>query len=168
MNEIVKDPARCQGIVRSTGKQCGKYPVAGTSVCIKHGANTPRTRASAAAVVAEQREHLARVVVPKAVKALEKIVADPKASDSDRIRAANSILDRTGLVTGNNLTVTHETQLPPDEMILAAAAGVRERLAAFGILPELPDPNVVDAELVEEDSSEVEQAEVVPFRPPYI
>lgn len=56
-----RDPAKCAGHAKSTGKPCDKYPVDGSTVCQKHGA----ARGTPARKAAEQRvaEQAARAAV---------------------------------------------------------------------------------------------------------
>lgn len=70
------------------GQPCGRYAVAGTTVCRFHGGNAPQVRRKAAL-------RLAALVEPAiGVLAREMVQAD---KSSDKQRAANSILDRAGI-----------------------------------------------------------------------
>lgn len=49
------DPPRCTATAKSTGERCSRRPHPGASVCVKHGAGSPKVKAAAAARVAEQQ-----------------------------------------------------------------------------------------------------------------
>lgn len=49
------DPRRCTGHAKRSGRQCQSYPLAGGTVCRKHGGSAPQVRAANARNVAAAR-----------------------------------------------------------------------------------------------------------------
>lgn len=87
-----RDPAtgkpRCTADSRTSGTRCKQVPVAGTTVCVYHGGKAPQVQRKA-------RLRLLALVEPAvATLAREMTRADNKASD--RLRAAENVLDRSG------------------------------------------------------------------------
>jgi hypothetical protein len=117
-------------------KPCGLYPIKGSTVCHKHGASTPQVKRKAKEVLLELRE--------PALAALAKVLRDPKADDSTKVRAALGILDRTGL--GPGMKVEAEVTLQPWQQVLGRVAGN------------------VGVELPEHVADQVEAMEVVELR----
>jgi hypothetical protein len=86
---------RCSGHTRhgpNAGKPCGANPPRGSRLCIKHGGNRPEIRKAA-------KQRLLELVDP-ALAALHKVLTNPEAEDSTKVRAAVAILDRTGFKPG--------------------------------------------------------------------
>lgn len=79
--DVLHDPARCQAHAKATGKQCGRAPKPGATVCSKHGASAPQVANAAARNVA----------MDKAVRQLKlggKVVVDPAEAMLDQVREA--------------------------------------------------------------------------------
>ena len=70
------------------GNQCGNYAIPGGMVCRMHGGAIPKVRDKA-------RLRLAALIEP-AIQRLATEMDSEKTPPADRIRAANSILDRAG------------------------------------------------------------------------
>jgi hypothetical protein len=70
------------------GTQCGRYAIPGGMVCNLHGGRAPQVRDKA-------RLRLAALIEP-AIQRLATEMDSEKTPPADRIRAANSILDRAG------------------------------------------------------------------------
>lgn len=79
---------RCTATSRRTGKRCGQWAIPGGKVCRWHGGAAPQVQRTA-------RLRLAELVDP-AIIVLGRAMTDPEARMRDRIRAADSVLDRTG------------------------------------------------------------------------
>lgn len=79
---------RCQARSKRSGEQCGRAASPGQRVCVSHGAGSPQAKLAA-------RERLAALVDP-ALEALREVLDDPDAKPADKLRAAESVLDRTG------------------------------------------------------------------------
>ena len=80
---------RCQAMSKQTGAQCGNKAIPGGTVCRFHGGGARQVRNRA-------RLNLLELVDP-AIATLAREMATAEAS-TDRQRAANSILDRAGVV----------------------------------------------------------------------
>lgn len=91
----VNDPPRvdeqgrllCHATTRD-GEPCKSPCVTGMKVCRMHGGSSPQAKRKA-------RLRLAELVDP-AIATLARIMVDQTAKESDRIRAADSVLDRAG------------------------------------------------------------------------
>jgi hypothetical protein len=70
------------------GNQCGRYAIPGGMVCNLHGGKAPQVRDKA-------RMRLIAMIEP-ALQVLSDVMASEKAADADKLRAANSVLDRAG------------------------------------------------------------------------
>lgn len=79
------DPLRCRAHARS-GKQCGKRPIMGGTVCRMHGGGAPQVKRKAA-------ERLAKLDM-KAVRTLDQLLDNT--NGFIRFKAAKDILDRLG------------------------------------------------------------------------
>ena len=80
---------RCQAMSKQTGQQCGNKAIPGGTVCRFHGGGARQVRNRA-------RLNLLELVDP-AIATLAREMATAEGS-TDRQRAANSILDRAGVV----------------------------------------------------------------------
>lgn len=88
---------RCTAHNRA-GYRCQRYPVQGAKVCSKHGGNAPQVRRKAAL-------RLAALVDP-AIVTIARIMTDQTAKPGDRLRAANSVLDRAGIVRQTDMDLS--------------------------------------------------------------
>jgi hypothetical protein len=109
-------------------------------------------------------------LLPLAVQRLYEIVNDKKLPAADRLRAATSILDRTGLGPGSTVQIDQTVHvLPPAEIFIEAITGARDRLTKAGIVryadAEFVQPGEVDPE---PDATELDgpDAEVLAFPVP--
>lgn len=116
------DARRCTAHSSRTGLPCRKYPIAGATVCRAHGAGAPQVIR-----VAKQR---LLALQPPAVDALaEALEADTQQLNrrgeviglgpdhAVRIRAATSVLDRTGMGPSSSTDVTVSASLHLMELI---------------------------------------------------
>lgn len=91
-------------------------------------------------------DNLARAHTELAIETLAEIMADPWAKDADRIKAADSILDR-----GHGKPLAATIALPPSKQMLQAIAGMSDE-ELMGVirqpLPRLAAP-ALDAEYTE-------------------
>ena len=93
----LNDSRRCTAKAHRTGERCKAPAIKGGTVCRVHGGATP-------AVKEKARERLLALLDP-ALAALNKVLTDPKADDSTKVRAALGILDRTGHGPGAKLEI---------------------------------------------------------------
>jgi hypothetical protein len=89
LNKQVAKVARpkCRATNRA-GNPCGRYPIPGGMVCAMHGGKSPAVRDKA-------RLRLISMIDP-ALQVLSDIMSDKDAAHADKLRAANSVLDRAG------------------------------------------------------------------------
>ena len=74
---------------RRNGEKCRNYAVHGAEVCIKHGGNLPNVKAKARRVLAEASRSAAEQMV--------KFIKDKDAPYAVRLKAAQEVLDRSGV-----------------------------------------------------------------------
>ena len=91
------DSRRCKAKANRTGERCKRAAIKGGTVCTTHGGRAPQ-------VVKSARERLLALVDP-ALATLHKILTDPNADDSIKVRAAIAALDRTGMGPGQTVTL---------------------------------------------------------------
>lgn len=97
---------QCTAMARSTGKQCTRWSLRGSNVCPKHGGQLPTVKAHAAALVEAARLRLIGMS-DQAVDVLEDLSLGATA-EQVRLRAAESILDRSGIRAGSDVFVATE------------------------------------------------------------
>jgi hypothetical protein len=78
---------KCRATNRQ-GNPCGRYAIPGGMVCTTHGGRAPQVRDKA-------RIRLISMIEP-ALNVLSDVMADKDAAAADKLRAANSVLDRAG------------------------------------------------------------------------
>lgn len=83
-----EEKRRCKAHSR-TGERCKYPPVPGATVCRFHGGNAPQVRRKAALRLAE--------LVDPAIATMAQVMVDRQARHSDRLRAAENVLDRAGV-----------------------------------------------------------------------
>lgn len=81
------DRAQCTAHKRN-GDRCNNPPVRGTSVCRMHGGSAPQVKAKA-------NQRLVDMIMP-AMRELRRVIDSKTASDADKLKAVNMILNRTG------------------------------------------------------------------------
>lgn len=126
------DHRRCSAH-KKTGERCQNPARLGTNVCPKHGGNAPQVVAKAKVTM--------QMASQDAAKFLVGLFADPNAPYADRVRAARDLLDRAGLSPQQALAITHELK-PYEQTLQRIERGPR---------PRPDDPDVIDAEIVEEE-----------------
>lgn len=108
--EAPKPPRRqCTANSRQTGNRCRNAPIPGGLVCRFHGGALPQVRDQA-------RIRLAALVEP-AIETLDTERRNKKATPTDRIRAANSILDRAGYGRVSTITIEDARDLLQSRII---------------------------------------------------
>lgn len=103
---------RCTAKSTQSGERCKKARIPGTNVCGTHGGRAPQVQRKA-------RLRLLELVDP-AVGTLARIMVDGNAKHTDRLRAAENVLDRAG--------VPRKVDMPDSE---TAKALLLERLLAM-------------------------------------
>ncbi|WP_426241856.1 hypothetical protein [Nocardioides sp. LHG3406-4] len=93
----VNDSRRCSATAHRTGERCKAPAIKGSQVCRVHGGAAPQVKRSA-------KERLLELLDP-ALASLHKVLTDPDADDSTKVRAALGILDRTGHGPGQKIDI---------------------------------------------------------------
>lgn len=100
---------RCYARSSQTGNRCGNPAMQGQRVCRNHGGGTQ-------ASLRKARLRMAELVDP-AIGVLARILADPHAKPGDRIRAAENVLDRAGIVRRNELDPEMAREILADRLV---------------------------------------------------
>ena len=147
---------RCTAKAHKTGEQCRNNAIRGGTVCRFHGGASGH-------VAKKARERLLEMVEP-ALAQLNQIMSKPATSDSDRLRAIQMVLDRTGYGPGRIV----EVDVKPWEISLQR---IVKEIPEGGLpIPTYSSEAIVDAELVEDDLEDAPEiyrgpmAEVIPMR----
>lgn len=82
---------------RKDGQPCNAPAMDGQRICAKHGGSSPQAKRAA-------RLRMLDLIDP-AITQLARIVASPDTRDTDRLKAIEMILDRTGYPKGYQVTV---------------------------------------------------------------
>ena len=158
---------RCVHKASSTGDRCKKSAIKGGTVCKSHGG-------AARHVAKKARERLLELQEPAIVQ-LNRILSAPGTSDSDRLRAVQMVLDRTGLGASQHV----EVEVKPWEITMQQVfknnvdpqinrgipADMLEELNASKTTAR--DENIEDAEVIEDDDFEPsDHSNVVSFDAP--
>ena len=141
---------QCTAKSTRSQERCRNTAIKGGTVCRMHGGSSKHVQKRA-------RERLMEMVDPALVQ-LNRMLEAPTTSDSDRTRIALAVLDRTGYGAGMRL----EVEVKPWEQVMQSAfknpnsmPGIVKtpppELQAL-IDPDLDGADVVDAELVEDES----------------
>lgn len=103
---------QCTGTAKHTGERCKRAPIPGGSVCAMHGGNTPMVRQAA-------QRRLIGMVEP-ALDGLEMAMRQDPCDKCGRpadmslvVRAAQIVLDRSGLGPQGSLLVEHRATPHP-------------------------------------------------------
>lgn len=138
---------RCIGTIKNgdrAGERCGRWAVAGGTVCMVHGAQLPNVRKAA-----EARVHAAKMrLLEDSDMAIDTLfdLLRPGTAAQVQLGAAKEILDRAGIKGGVDavqVEVTHKSN----------ADNISERLKAITnrLNPE-PDPDLTDeGEIIDEE-----------------
>lgn len=147
---VQHDNTRVHCVARSTrtGEPCRNWAMHGSTVCVKHGGRAPHTLQAAA-----ERMLALRL---KAIGVVDGCLDDPNLDPAIRLRAAQIVLDRTGI--GPSSTIAHVQEVKPYERLLAGATVIRDlelEPGDDGAKEDNDDDDhqVIDAEVVEQEGS---------------
>jgi len=126
------DSRRCTATANRTGERCRAAAIKGGTVCRMHGGALPQVKRAA-------KDRLMAMVDPALVE-LRKIIDRTDASDADKLRAIQMVLDRTGFKPG----VQIEVGLSRFDQFLAAAIGMDPDTGQVGIDRDLRDLSAAD------------------------
>lgn len=91
-------PQPCRAHSKTTGKQCGNTAEPGAVVCRYHGGAAPQVRRKAALRLLE--------LVDPSIATLAEVMMSKTNKPADRIRAADSILDRAGIPRAQTMDIS--------------------------------------------------------------
>ncbi len=118
---------RCTGINRNgdrKGERCGRWSIAGATVCMVHGGRLPPVK-----LAAERKVEAAKLRILEdshlAVDTLFELLAKGTA-DNIRLGAARDILDRANIKTGFEVEVTVNGGELPSDKIMKKLASMRK------------------------------------------
>ncbi|TFC84491.1 hypothetical protein [Cryobacterium sp. TMT3-29-2] len=147
---------RCKAHSSRTGEQCKKAAIRGGTVCKTHGGSSGH-------VANKARQRLLELAEPAVVQ-LNRILDAPGTSDSDRLRAIQMVLDRTGSGPGVNVEVEVKPWEVTMQHVFAQSTGMQINravpealLAQMGELPAYATTdatflNVEDADVIEDEN----------------
>jgi hypothetical protein len=119
---------RCTGTSSTTGERCRKWSLRGTTVCKNHGAQFPSVQEHANAVVESARMRLFGMA-DDAVEVMYDLIQEGK-SDQIRLKAAENILNRSGIKDAIDINVEVSHNENPSDSILKQLQIMRERQEA--------------------------------------
>lgn len=173
--EIGLDPLPCGTILgsgRRMGLPCDNAPLPNHIRCHAHRYDVP-SKKNAEAIAKEAREEMAIHLLPKSMIVVDDIlsretiietdldtglpiVVQEAAQDKDKLRAAQLVMDRVGLVPGADLRMSVDVRVePPLELLARAMAGIAERM---GLSEPAPPHDVIDVEAIEGPQSDEQPA----------
>lgn len=91
-------PRRCRAHKRD-GSACGRWAIAGGTVCPSHGGRAPQVRSAA-------QLRLADLVMPALTTIAREMATSP--ISAVRLRAAQDLLDRAGIARGGDFLTSRE------------------------------------------------------------
>ena len=153
---------QCTATSKRTGERCRAWALVGRKTCRVHGSATRLSAAKAQRVIAGSSGFAAEMLV--------EVMADPKVELKTRIQIAQDLLNRAGIAGKQQLEIGMQTVREVYANIVARSVvdvrgpkpadwdesldGAWEDFAGQRALPASADPNVVDAEIVEDDQRE--------------
>lgn len=138
---------RCTAMAKTTGKRCGRWSLAGATVCVKHGAQLPNVKAHADAVVDAARMRLYGLA-EDAVDVMEELMR-PGTADQVRLKAAENVLNRAGIrdAVDVNVEVNHNVSMADE--VQKKLDTMRTRILSAAESED--DEDIVDGEVVENE-----------------
>lgn len=126
--------ARCTATSKRSGERCGRAARPGMGVCISHGGGSMQAKKAAYIRLTE--------LVEPAINTLADIMEDKTAKDGDRLRAADSLLDRFG--------ISRRSQVDDDTARALLVTRLMEMAQGTGNSTEGSPDDPIEAEIVEE------------------
>ena len=116
---------QCTAKAKSTGERCERDAIEGAEVCWVHGGAAKQVQEKADERI---REELLRLM-PKAIKEIGRILDDEEASDSNKLRAIQDLLDRVGPIQKQRQELTGEGGGPVEKKVTEEDAKELEEYA---------------------------------------
>lgn len=143
---------RCRATSTTSGERCKRWSIRGTTVCASHGGRLPNVIEHSAASVESARLDLMGLA-GDAVEVIKEFLLNPATTEATRLKAAENVLNRTGIKEALEMKIEVENKVSPAEDILSKIAIMRERNKAA-------EEEIVDAEEVESDEIESAQPDI--------
>lgn len=134
ISKRIENPAVTCSARRSNGDPCGNYAIKGSAVCLHHGGAAGQTRLAASQRMVEMRL--------KAIGVVDGMLDDPALDPAIRLRAAQIVLDRSGM--GPTSKIEHEVEVKPYEQLLKEGTVFRDVALPPG------ESEIIDAEVEDE------------------
>lgn len=117
---------RCTATVRNgerKGERCGRWSIAGATVCLAHGAKLPNVRKAAEAKIEAARLR----IVDDAGLAVDTLFELLKVGTAENVRlgAAKDILDRAGLKPGEKIDIDVVSSVAPSITLMEKLGEIR-------------------------------------------
>lgn len=141
---------RCTANASTTGERCKRWSIRGTTVCAKHGGQLPSVIEHSNAVVESARMNLMGMA-EDAVDVIRELL-QPGTSEQVRLKAAENVLNRTGIKEAIEMKVEVTNAASPSEDILKKLEIMRERVIASQAEEE--EELVDEGEYLEEDADD--------------
>lgn len=137
IQDMYLSPKRqCTAHSKHTGQQCGRYAMRGLRVCVVHGGATRQAKAKAAQRIQEASGYAADLLV--------ELMANPDIDVKTRTQIAQDLLNRSGVSEKHILQIGAERPKSFEDW-------VGETI--IDVLVDDDDPNVIDAEVIEDDTA---------------
>jgi hypothetical protein len=133
---------QCPAMSKRTGERCKRYCAPGFRTCVWHGSATKKSKMAAAKRIAKASGYAAEMLV--------EFMADPDVDVKLRTTIAQDLLSRA------NVTAKTAIELTVPEWEKRAKSAVVGAVVDWGELASMrpqADPNVIDAEVVQEDEA---------------
>jgi hypothetical protein len=112
-------PAQKCSARRSNGEPCKRWAIIGGTVCPTHGGSAPQTRAAAHARIA--------ALAPAAFHVMHAALSEEGVPWAVRVRAAQDILDRSGLKVADEHVLYQGGEAPRADLDSAIEAALAQR-----------------------------------------
>lgn len=142
---------RCTANASTTGERCKRWSIRGTTVCAKHGGQLPSVIEHSNAVVESARMNLMGMA-EDAVDVIRELL-QPGTSEQVRLKAAENVLNRTGIKEAIEMKVEVTNAASPSEDILKKLEIMRERVIASQAEEE--EELVDEGEILDEPAKEM-------------
>lgn len=129
---------RCTAQSKQNKRRCRRAATPGTNVCISHGSGAPQVRRAA-------KLRLLSLVDPAIATLAREMTQAPKSSD--KLRAANSILDRAGIARSSEVRVDDAR-----ELLVERLRALRDGAERAGIMST--DETDDDTDIMDDEESD--------------
>lgn len=139
---------RCKATSTTSGERCKRWSIRGATVCASHGGRLPNVVEHSAAVVEAARMDLMGLA-GDAVEVIRNFLLEPGTTEAVRLKAAENVLNRTGIKEALEMRIEVDNKVSPSEAIFESLQTMRERVEkqrAEEVEAELEFEEVIDAD----------------------